>query len=669
MSTQFFDRQANARKSTAWLVVMFVLCMVSIVVVTTLAVIWASDSLVRIQNPGPPIELLSDITVHRSALIHGLIAGGITAAVICIGSLTKVISLRVGGGHSVAESLGGRRLTPDSRDLGERRLLNIVEEMAIASGTPVPPVFLMDEDSVNAFAAGYSSSDAVIGVTRGATEQLNREELQGVIAHEFSHVLNGDMRMNIRMIGILHGILLISFIGQMILRSVWYTGGGHRSRSDRDKGNGTLVILAAGLVLLVLGSIGSFMGGLLKAAVSRQREYLADASAVQFTRNPGGIASALKTIAANSRGGRLSHPNASEASHMFFAQGVFEGLSGLMATHPPLPKRILAIEPNWDGSLPSRSNVKITSSVTSTKNGDIAAGFADNAVADNDIVRAKQSEVDPAIVDLAADQIGQPIQAHYQYADQLLEHADQELIAHARESYSGRAVMFALLLDTDTTIRRQQLIGLQQHIDNRLLRLVMCLSMHTDALPDQFRLPLVDLTLPALAAMSQPQYQAFVLAFDELVRADKKISLFEWTLARVLRRNLSPHFEPVGRQMVAYYGLGKLGNELTLLFSALAHVGHTDEAEIKNAFDAGCKRLGISMNLISAEGCDLNVLNDALRKLKTTTERIRIQIIDACADVIRADNVVTVREAELLRGIADLLGCPMPPIIDVKHQA
>ena len=237
-----------------------------------------------------------------------------TLVIVGGGSLNKMVQLR-GGGQTVAEELGGRLLTAGTADPVERRLLNVVEEMAIASGTPTPPVYLMDrEDGINAFAAGFSPTDAVIGVTKGTATQLDRDELQGVIAHEFSHILNGDMRLNIRLMGLLHGILIIGMLGYFLLRLSFYTGGGRRSRSGKE----AIPIMAIGAGLAVIGFAGTFFGNLIKAAVSRQREFLADASAVQFTRQPDGLAGALKKIGGFSAGSSIENPNAPEASHMFF---------------------------------------------------------------------------------------------------------------------------------------------------------------------------------------------------------------------------------------------------------------------------------------------------------------------------------------------------------------
>ena len=260
------------------------------------------------------------------------------------GSLFKIASLS-GGGHTVAELLGGRLLHPDTRDADERRVLNVVEEMAIASGSPVPPVYLLEKErGINAFAAGYTPDDAVIGVTRGCIQTLSRDELQGVMAHEFSHILNGDMRLNIRLMGVLFGILLIGIAGWILFRSTLYSG--MRASDDRKGGNPLPLI---GLALYVIGYVGVFFGRLIQAAVSRQREYLADASAVQFTRNPEGIAGALKKIGAIAEGSKLETPEAGEAAHMYFGDGVGGAWLSLMATHPPLADRIRRVDPSFDG--------------------------------------------------------------------------------------------------------------------------------------------------------------------------------------------------------------------------------------------------------------------------------------------------------------------------------
>lgn len=667
MSTSFFQRQETARANTWWLVFLFIIAVIGIVgtasVLGYVLVDFAVPAVPRDQGPemrdsGSGTDQVDPIGV---AVLCGLVAG----AVILLGSTYQVFMLRSGGGSGVAESVGGRPLVVDTASPDEKRLLNIVEEMAIASGTPVPPVYILDEPGINAFAAGYRPSDAVLGVTRGAIENLNREQLQGVIAHEFSHVLNGDMKMNIRMIGILHGILLLSLIGRLMFHSLRFMGG---SRSSDDKGRGGIVILmlVAGLALMLIGSIGSFLGGLIKAAVSREREYLADASAVQFTRNPDGIGGALKRIAAIATHGRLQHPNASVASHLYFSQGVYEGLTGLLATHPPLEKRIRAIDPTWDGNLESkgwsaptpsnRSNV-----VASTPRGaGVAMGFAPGPVDAEQMVSA-------TLLRDATEHVGTPEEEHYEYSAALLRSMHPELRKAASEPYSARAMIFALLLDRDPTVAKKQLADLKTTIAPPIVELTIRLAPLVSESPEAMRLPLVDLALPMLRRMSTPQYEQFMRAFDGLVRADNKLSIFEWTLAQVLKRNLRSQYEQVSDVSTVYYRLAKLSTEVSVLLTMLARVGHV-ESEASMALQAGAAKLPeVNAQLIPADRCSFALLEAALGKLRRATEQRRVELLDACAETVAADGIVKVREAELLRGIADLLECPMPPIINATH--
>ncbi|MEM1305274.1 MAG: M48 family metalloprotease, partial [Planctomycetota bacterium] len=443
----------------------------------------------------------------------------------------------------------------------------------------------MEEDGINAFAAGFSPSDAVIGVTRGCAETLSRDELQGVIAHEFSHILNGDMRMSIRLIGILHGILLLGLIGQIVIRSMFYSGysGGRRSDSKGSgNGGGILIVIAIAVALIVIGSIGSLVGGLIKAAVSRQREYLADASAVQFTRNPGGIAGALKRIGGAVFGSRLKHPRAAEASHMYFAQGVWEGFTSLMATHPPLPKRILAIEPKWDGLFPKTEAAGRVSAPTTA-----AAAFAGAAPSAPSPaaqpaawspapppITPPVGEVSVVVADHAADQIGEPTEDHRRYAATLLDSIDDRVKDAARDPYGARAVMYGLLIDRDVDVRAAQLAVLDKQAERGMADLTRQLLPAITSCDTRARLPIVDMALPALRALSRTQYPRFRDCFTALVKADNRLGLFEWTLSQVMIRHLRPQFERVRPPGIQYYGLQKLGDECSVLLSTLAYAGH-----------------------------------------------------------------------------------------------
>jgi Zn-dependent protease with chaperone function len=694
MTTQFFERQDSARAQTTRLIVLFTLAVVVIVIALGVVGFMAGTLVSEAQSnrlgQGRPGEAGAQAWVFAA-----LFAGG-ALVVIGLGSLYQISALRSGGGTQVAESVGGRQLAHHTSDPLERRLLNIVEEMAIASGTPVPPVYLLDESGINAFAAGYLPGDAVIGVTRGSIENLSRDELQGVIAHEFSHIFNGDMRTNIRLIGVLHGILVLSLIGHMLLRSLRFVNTGS---NDKNSGGIVVALLILGMVFVVLGSLGSFFGGLIKAAVSRQREYLADASAVQYTRNPHGISSALRRIGGAIYGSRLQHPNASVASHMYFAQGVFEGLSGLMATHPPLPKRIRAIDPQWDGSFfaaAADSSPRGGQAFGSTdaarlsagNGGSVSAALAglapterlrvldqapSSAAAGRSVggnaaewrTPASYSPTSYSVPEMMAapDQVGAPQDEHRSYAARLLEQLDPVLLAAAHEPYSARALVMALLIDGDQEMANVQLGLLQSLVPVDLFNAVITLLPPVRAIPSAVRLPLVDMALPMLRMMSLSQYQTFIPAFQALVQADQRLSVFEWTLSQVLYRHLHAHYAARPVTPTQYHSLARLTNEVSLLLSTLARAGNS-AADAPGAFQVGAGRLPmLELGLVAAENCSFQSLEAAIAKLAQVSAKWRRELLLACAACVSADNRVKVREVELVRGIADLLDCPMPPLI------
>ncbi len=410
MSSSFFENQDAARRNTSRLVVLFALAVVAIdAMLYALAVVLTGGQVDRVTGQA---ELILDWWQPELLLQISLL----TLAVVALGSLYKISQLRAGG-HVVAEALGGTPIPTDTRDREERKILNVVEEMAIAAGLPAPPVYVMEQEpGINAFAAGFSPSDAVIGVTRGCVRQLSRDEFQGVIAHEFSHILNGDMRLNIRLMGVLHGILLIGIIGYFLLRSSMYASIGRRNRD-----NSGMAMLAIGFGLMAIGSVGTFFGTLIKASVSRQREFLADASAVQFTRNPLGIAGALKKIGGYQSGSLMQSPNAPESSHLFFSQGLRGGMQSLFATHPPLDERIARLDPSWQGA---GDTVGQGASETLAAG---AAGFAQQGAAP-----AEEAAFPFSPDGNAVHQIGRPTLAHLDYARKLVEGLPPEVVGAIR---------------------------------------------------------------------------------------------------------------------------------------------------------------------------------------------------------------------------------------------
>lgn len=643
----FFESQDQARRNTGRLIILFALAVIAIIATIFLLVGGLLGYLGRADLARRGLEWYAyldlDLFIVVALGVLLLVSGG---------TLYRIAQLR-GGGAVIAEGLGGRRIHPDSKNSRERKALNVVEEMAIASGIPAPPVYLLDREmGINAFAAGFSPKDAVIGVTSGSVEQLTRDQLQGVIAHEFSHILNGDMRLNIRLIGVLHGIMIVGILGYYLLRSALYSGG-----YSREKRNNPAPLLAFGFGLMVIGFVGNFFGKLIQAAVSREREYLADASAVQFTRNPDGIAGALKRIGGFSDGSRIESPNAPEASHMFFGKAVSFMAGGLFATHPSLDKRIRRIDPMWKGPfLPSET---VDHSAVLADETQAASGFAES----KPLSSISGSQVSRAL-DQAINQIGQPSEAHILYAAELIQSLPRSIVEAAHESYGARALVYALLLDADRETREIQLDRLSRSADAGVYKETIALRPKVETLTAQVRLPLIDITVPALRALSPTQYESFRRNVSELVKADNKIDLFEWTLQRIILRNVEPEFRRVNPPRVIYRGLDRVRAQCQVLLSTLAYAGHDDIGRARNAFEQASSFLGMPQLVLEPpERTGLGALDNALDVLDQVTPRLKRQLIRACAVCICSDRTVTVDEAELLRAICDTLGCPVPPLL------
>ena len=641
----FFQSQDVARRKTALLVAYFVLAIVLMIAAIYAAAV-AVFSLASQPSPDAmPAWWYPD-------LLAGIAL--VTLAVIALGSLYKTWELRAGG-ERVASMLGGRRVDPHTTRLEERRLLNVVEEMALASGVPVPPVFVLDrEPGINAFAAGYTPGDAVIGVSRGTLDHLTRDELQGVMAHEFSHILNGDMRLNLRLIGLLHGILLVAIIGYYMMR---FGGGSGDSGRRSSKGGGGQIVLL-GLAVLAIGYTGLFFARLIKAAVSRQREYLADAAAVQFTRNPGGIAGALKKIGALAAGSHMETAEAEVASHMFFGNAIRNLWFEPFATHPPLVERIRRIDPQFDGQFPRLQPVS-----PKTPAAPPAPPRARVPVLGDVLGPAgARLPLDPSLVLAAA---GAPNRQHVAYAQQVIGSLPERLAAAVRSSFSARAVVLAMLLDRDERVRGAQLEAVQRHLGSALCEETLQLAPLVAAQGPAGRLPLVQMAQPTLRQMSLPQYRSFRAAVEELVQADREVSMFEFALQRVLLARLDRHFfggKPVG---VRYPALGGLTRELASVLSALAHLGHSDERAARQAFAHAYAALGLAspLELRSREECRAEILGPALDKLAQSAPPIKKRLLNAAIRAVSLDGRVTLGEAELLRAVADSLDCPLPPLL------
>lgn len=640
----FFAHQDEARRKTGLLIGYYVLAVILIALGVYLAFTAAFVG----------IKLKTEVgaSVNVRALWHPelflWVVGG-TLLIVVVGTWYKIHELG-GGGESVARMLGGQPINPNTTDRDERRLLNVVEEMAIASGTPVPVCFLLaSEESINAFAAGFSPSDAVIGVTRGCLTTLSRDELQGVVAHEFSHILNGDMRLNIRLIGVLNGILVIGILGFWIFRSSLYGG---RSRSSKEKGNMPIVLL--GLAVMVIGYVGVLFGKLIKSAVSRQREFLADASAIQFTRNPGGMSGALKKIGGWAKSSGIKERHAEEASHLFFANALSGAFMNLFSTHPPLRERIRRIDPSFSGSFAKtggrESGAEGVAGVSALAGGGAASAKVERFNLDTGEVMAR---------------VGAPQQEHLAYAAELVASFPPELTEAAHEPFGARAVVYCLLLNKEADARKAQMARLAKHADPPVYEETLKIMPLVEAMGHEVRLPLVDMAISALRGLSEIQYQGFMENVRHLVAADEKLDIFEFALERIIRRRLEPVFHKTQRAAVQFYSMKPLLPRCVELLSALAYWGNGDAAGAQTAFAKGAKKLKVSVLIRMAppEACGLDALDAALVQLALASPSIKKRLLEACITCIGADGQVTVEEAELLRAVGDALDCPVPPFL------
>ncbi len=639
----FFSAQDDARRKTRWLIFLFILAILSLVVLTNLFImLFAEYSTDYYVQDHTPMTFWEQFNWARFTAI-GL---GVTA-VILLGSLIRTLTLR-GGGKSVAEMMGGRLVSGNPKTPLERRLLNVVEEISIASGTPVPQVYVMDQESgINAFAAGYTTGDAVVAVTQGCLEKLNRSELQGVIAHEFSHIINGDMRLNIRLIGILFGILMVALIGRLVFR--WGAFGG---RSSKENNGVPLVVL--GLGLLIMGYVGVFFGNLIKASVSRQREFLADASAVQFTRDPDGIAGALKKIGGDSQGALINHPDAEELSHAYFEEGVPHLFNSLFATHPPLDKRIRKIQPGWDGKFVVPES----------------ASLADVQREEDQREQPRISPQDMAlggvILSNVLDNIGKagaPDGGNMREAQRMLQYLPGELHEAAAEPYGARALIYALVLDEERSMLQKQMWHLQDKADTGVAVLTEKYMGAVRQLAPRLRLALVDLTMPALRQLSTRQYHLFRDNLDILIEMDGEITAFEWSLQKIILHNLEASFEHKISRIGRYKQLSRLHGEISMMLSYLVRNSHESETDTRQAFEAAARELGLeNLKLLKEPELDLQQLDKAMGKLNQLKPLLKPQLLKACAASVAADGEVTATELELLRAFSSLLDCPLPPL-------
>jgi Zn-dependent protease with chaperone function/uncharacterized tellurite resistance protein B-like protein len=592
----FFEQQDRARRATARLVVLYVIAVALIVALANLVVLplygWWS---------GGPVSTAAVATVSAATL-----------GVIALGSLEIIARLSIGEGE-LAMLLSGRRVARASGIDAERRLVNVVDEMAIASGLAAPPVYLLaGEKGINAFAAGRSPNQAIIVVTRGAIESLSRDELQAVVAHEFSHILNGDIRLNLRAACALQGIVFLSAIGRFMMQ--YYSGYG----TEEGRRFFHLPLAAAGAGLFALGSIGLLAARLIQAAISREREFLADACAVQYTRNADALCGALACIQRHPQGSRIRNWHADSLAHMLFAPNA----ASWFATHPEIETRMGRANPHrapefyFEGKH-RRPEPRKTHPVEQQKK-------------PQTIVPTKVTAVAALIAS-----IGAPDAGTLEYAAGVLAYLPVSIRDALGSAEGAQAVMLGCVIDAEATARGRQLRALEALGREALARKAEVLAPLIAQLDRAYRLPLLALALPVLRTeLHEPGRHAFLAAMRAAIEADERLTLSEFVLDTILDWNLGPRSKRAGG--ARFKSRGELKADCGLILSLLAHE----------------KR-----NFRLAE------VTQALERASQLVPHEKEAFLASCAAVVAADGNVRLIEHELLRAVAAALDCPMPPSI------
>ena len=667
----FYARQAAARGQSRWLVIGFVLSLLAVALALDLVLFTFLSSAGAHRPVIAPLQFAA--LNPGVAIVSTLIVMGVLG----LASVYKSLELR-GGGGVVARSLGGVLVEQDTTDSKRKRLLNVVSEMAIASGVPMPEVYVLEQESaINAFAAGHTPANAAVTVTQGALDRLNRDQLQGVIGHEFSHILNGDMRLNVQLMGWVFGLFVVALIGRLILNF-----------SPRDRRNSNNGIIALGFAVMVLGYVGLFLGRLMQSAVSRQRERLADASGVQFTRNPQGLKEALIKIAAMPDGSVLATPHAEQAAHMFFA----EGLNRFFATHPPILERIRELDPHFDARQLARAAAEFEQTGVV---GDAGPPDGSGRVAGDGVGRsgvpgggvfgaggsglglgdgleragaAGFASQGPAVTPSAtgagagvSSLAGTMTSGHIQHA-QTIHAALPDTVREFQSPGRAQAFVVALLLSKEPAVRQRQFALLGQQLSVGNFAFVQQIAPVVDAIDPMLRLPALQQVFPSLRRVPVAQRQALAKLASQLIHADARIDAFEFSLAKLLETLLNDEMD--ARVPHGTISLEDAQEQVNVLFATLAQVGAQDEHSAQIAYEAG---MTVVLPMRAPEYTPLKdwprQLSDALPRLEQLEPMAKKRVIDGLVKTITSDEVMTEAESELLRTVCALLHCPLPPML------
>ena len=628
----FFQAQERAKRNTSYLIFLFALSVIFLIAITVLFLavvfLYSSDITLSEIMQNPALFISKDLIIGVSIVVMTVVGGG---------SLYKYFALS-SGGKAIALSMGGELVVRNKASANEEMLLNVVDEMAIASGISTPEVYLLKDDAINAFAAGFTFDDVVIGVTQGCINRLNRDELQGVIAHEFSHIFNADMKLNINLVAMLHGILLIGLIGKFMFKSVFY-GNHYKHNSDGSKkNNSALYLLGVGGGLMAIGYGGTLLGNLIKASVSRNREYLADATAVQYTRYPDGIAGALKKIGYYSSA--ISSPQAETYSHFYFASA----LDSLFATHPPLATRIRRIDRSFNGNYEEalgklKSDKDKRGRNKSGKRTKAKDYFSKIAVAS---VISNVGSVDEQVVEDISTQIKE---------------LPKTLKDRVDEPLGAQAILLALVYNSKYKVE----LFYALHKANPYL-----LHEFTNLLDEghydikKYAHILVELSLNPLKNLSLEQYKVFKELMNVFIDADKIVSIYEWSvfynISRPLEINLEIHKIP----KAIHSHIGAVKKEVEVLYSMLAFHQSKDETVAKDAFDQTKKEIKAgALNYISSKEINHTDFLNSVKELERLKPPMQLRVFEGLIYLAKIDKKISIVERNLLNALSKMMQIPL----------
>ncbi|MDD2830248.1 MAG: M48 family metallopeptidase [Sulfuricurvum sp.] len=641
----FFDAQKQAKSSTTYLVIIFLIGLALFTTSVSLLVMGVYHYYFY--------NSIAFSTFNSDAFMRLFIT---IAFIVFVASLFQFFTLKEGG-KVIALSLRGKLITPLSHDKSHRILLNVVEEMAIASGISPPNVYLLPDSGINAFAAGFNYDDAVIGVTQGALDQLNREELQGVIAHEYSHIFNGDMRLNLHLIGMVSGIVFIGAIGRFLLEALHESRVGHYSSSSSDskKGDPIVALYLLGLGLMILGWIGTIIGEWIKAMISRQREYLADASAVQYTRYPKGLANALIKIGANAQGSSIQSSAGGTYAHLFFADGISNFWDHLFSTHPRLEDRIRRIDPSWNGEFtPEKSSSKPK----------VSSSTPESSLSEHENIASTLTS--PIAFDTLSRIAQQPGNQNISTIRTRLDALPNSLHTMSANALSAQWIVLALLLSAE----KATLLKQQEYLENSspmMYKNIQNTYKEMFELPRSAHLDLLNLSLPSLRMMSKQQYNVFRQMVIDLIDMDNVVSLWEWSLHAIVITPLDREFGLTKVPKERYKKIEELEDSVTTLFSLLIYTQFSDEKRINKSIET--LRISLALPTLTYKAnISHDLLNKTLNDIRQASTAIRTLILEQSIAVLSSEGTLYDDDVEIIHALGALLLLPLSSFdFDITH--